>query len=232
MGMALHGDSLYVAYGDADLSNKMTVMKYGADPAEQPGDSGGDAPTPTPTVTPSNQATIHNAEDAKSITISTPNGSTLTCSEVSKESAAATQDSNYSYPVGLINYCFTSSQTDNQVTLVFVTDLKPEQVVLRKYNPTTKTYATVSNAVITSTTYSGQAALQVVYTVTDNGPLDLNPAVGSITDPVGLALAETGVPNTGLPYTSAWPAIASLVGGLGLLMGVIGYYRRHYGVKA
>lgn len=91
--------------------------------------------------------------------------------------------------------------SSNQVSLLFVTDLKPNEVSARKYNPTTQTYANVPGATITETTYNAQHALLLTYTITDNGPLDTDPAVGSITDPVGLAIpvatSVASLTNTG-----------------------------------
>lgn len=159
---------------------------------------GQDAHPWTEATASSNTATFSNAENAKTVSLTTPAGTTITCSSVSKENGATVIDPYYNYPVGLVNFCFDTAAADNQVTLVFVTDLKPNQVVARKYNSAAHTYATIPGAAITETTLGGQHALQLVYTIADNGSLDQDPATGSITDPVGLAIAAVGVPNTGL----------------------------------
>lgn len=49
-------------------------------------------------------------------------------------------------------------------------------------------YATTNNQPVTIVTYE----------LADNGSLDLDTAVGTITDPVGLGSVAVGAPNTGL----------------------------------
>lgn len=154
-------------------------------------------------------ATFPNAVNGKAISLSTPVLTRITCSTGIAPDPNH-PDAGYSYPLGFASFCFFGPSANNQVTLVFVTDLKPDEVTARKYNSVTHTYATVPGATIAETTYGGQHALQLTYTITDNGPLDEDPAVGSIADPVGLAMAMVGtdgdaipeVPNTGLAPTS------------------------------
>lgn len=156
-------------------------------------------PVLRPIVTSTTSAALSNAESGKSVTLQTPVGTNITCSSTVKESANTAQDAGYSYPLGLVNFCFTTGVGSNQVTLTFVTNLTPGQVTVRKYDPSGHTYATVTGAIVTETTSGGQHALQVVYTVVDNGPLDSNPTAGVIDDPVGLAVTNApGAPNTGV----------------------------------
>lgn len=142
-------------------------------------------------------ATLVDAEGGKAIQITTPDGTTITCSSAVKESVLSVQDSAYKYPLGLVDFCFDTEEESNVVTLTFVTNLKPEEVVIRKYNPDTQEYDTVSDASVTETTYQDQAALQVSYTIVDNGPLDLDPDVGEIADPVGIGITEARLAETG-----------------------------------
>lgn len=142
-------------------------------------------------------ANLISPESGQAIKITTPEGTTITCSSAVKESNLSVQDAGFTYPLGLVDFCFDTTEEANEVTLTFVTDLKPDQVVARKYNPTTQTYSSVSGASITETTLEGKHALQVIYTIVDNGPLDVDPDEGEIADPVGLASALSA-PNTGL----------------------------------
>jgi photosystem II stability/assembly factor-like uncharacterized protein len=148
-------------------------------------------------VIKSTSASLTDAEGGKPITITTPSGTTITCSSALKESAQVAQDGAYDYPLGLVNFCFDTNAQENQVSLTFVTDLKPNEAVARKYNPTTQTYFDIPGAVITETTLEGQHALMVTYTITDNGQLDLDPTSGKIIDPVGLATLSNQLANTG-----------------------------------
>ncbi|MEJ0073816.1 MAG: chitobiase/beta-hexosaminidase C-terminal domain-containing protein [Candidatus Saccharibacteria bacterium] len=127
---------------------------------------------------------------ANPVVLNLPAGTQLTCHSMASEDELRNPDSNYTYPDGLANFCFTTSQKSNTVTLTFVSYLAPNQVVVRKYDPATKKYTTIPDAVITRTTQGGQPALQVSYVIVDNGPLDTDPALGSITDPVGIATKE------------------------------------------
>lgn len=148
-----------------------------------------------------NTATVKNftdAETGKAIRLTTPNGTTITCHSPAKESNLSVQDVAYSYPLGLVDFCFSGAAEDNEIVLIFVTDLKPDQVVVRKYNPDNESYATVTEASVTETTFNGQHALQVTYTIVDNGPLDTDPDLGEVADPVGLGVLGVGAPNTGL----------------------------------
>ena len=154
--------------------------------------------TPSPSTT---TATFSNVSNGASISLTTPSGTNITCATSESEASLSKQDNGYSYPLGLVNLCFTTASTNNQVSLTFVTNLTPSQVVARDYNTATETYTNVSGAVIAETTYNGQPALQLSYNLADNGPLDSNPATGAITDPVGLAVQDT-TPTTSTSSTS------------------------------
>ena len=148
---------------------------------------------------PSNHTILPNSEDSKSILLESPEDTTLTCSSSLKESTNTKQDTKYSYPLGLVDFCFDTTTQSNQVSLTFVTDLKPNQVVARKYNSTNGTYFDIPNATITETTLDGKHALKLTYNIEDNGTLDLDPATGSIKDSVGLAVlaSEDDLASTG-----------------------------------
>jgi photosystem II stability/assembly factor-like uncharacterized protein len=160
--------------------------------------------------------TLDDAEGGKTVTLTTPSGTNITCHSAVKESALAAKDGAYSYPLGLIDFCFSGADTDNEINLIFVTDLTPSQVAVRKYNTTNGSYSTISDATVTETTHGGQHALQVTYNIVDNGPLDLDPDIGEVADPVGLAVAEISAPNTGIaPVQGTTNAsLASLLAGV------------------
>lgn len=155
----------------------------------------------------------------KPITITTPTGTTITDSNTVTESSLGAQDGNNQYPLGLVNFTFNTSQTDNQVTLTFITDLKPNQVKPRKYNPDTKAYTDLTNYTLTETTVDGKHALVLTYTITDNGDLDTNKTTGIISDPVGLAMSNSTYDQ--LANTGQESLIAGLVAGLTMIAGSI-----------
>lgn len=155
----------------------------------------------TTTTLPSAPPTTQGAPNI--ITLETSAATTVTCANTVSTSTIEKQDPGKAYPLGLVNFCLGAPQGSSQpITLTFTTDLKPSDVIARKYNPTTKDYGTVPGAIITETTQNGKHALQLTYSIVDGGPLDSDGVVnGTILDPVGLAttnnngtggLAETG----------------------------------------
>jgi hypothetical protein len=115
------------------------------------------------------------------------------------EASQSVQDAGYSYASGLVNFtadCGTPGYTTTVKVLVFGTTTS--SLVLRKHNPNTNAYFTVSGATITDVVVGGQNAVQVVYQIVDGGVLDTDGTVnGTIVDPVGLASLVLGAPNTG-----------------------------------
>src|SRR5581483_4338314 len=171
------------------------------------------------------------------VAIATPAGTNITNATTTAPTSA---DSGYTYPLGLLNFTFTTDTLTNQVSLNFQTNLTPSQVVARKYNPTTHTYSTIPGAVITQTTLSGQPALNVSYSITDGGPLDEDGMVnGVIVDPVGLAEttntsgSTATAPNTGYgtPQRNMPAVVIALIALAALTSGtvlVIGSYRKKH----
>jgi hypothetical protein len=166
---------------------------------------------------PATSTTIPNAANSKPVSVTTPTGTVQTCANPIAQASIGKPDGNYTYPIGLVGICYYTNDASDQIKLIFVTDLSASQVVARDYNSTSQTYTTIPGAVVTSTTYNGQAALQVTYDVTDNGVLDSDATAGVVNDPVGLALAPpapiistAGVisaPNTGY----GTPAMSNVV---------------------
>lgn len=184
-------------------------------------------------VTTVNQATQTNSITGGSIVVTAPANVALDVSQTSEAAVAATQDQAYTYPLGLLNINLATNQTDNQVTVIFETDLTASQVIARDYISSTNTYIDIPGAVITDTTYNGRHALQLTYTLTDNGTLDSNPIVGVIEDPVGLAVgvaaastaASTSAvpaPKTGFgaPRNTTLPQILSVLSAVALALGI------------
>lgn len=156
--------------------------------------------------------TLDDAEGGNTITLTTPSGTTITCHSAVKESDLSDKDIAYSYPLGLVDFCFSGADASNEINLVFVTDLKPDEVTVRKYNSISDQYSTIAEAVVTETTLEGQHALQVTYSIIDNGPLDLDPDTGEVADPVGLAVADSTLADTGDNATTAGLIAIGLLG--------------------
>jgi hypothetical protein len=116
-----------------------------------------------------------------------------------QEASNAVADSGYNYASGLVNFsanCGTPGYTTTVKVIVF--GVSASNLVLRKYNPNTKAYFTITTATITDVTIGGQTAAMATYQIVDGGSLDTDGLVnGTIVDPVGLASLAVGVPNTG-----------------------------------
>lgn len=126
---------------------------------------------------------------------------------VASESSLSSADNSYSYPAGLMNFtasCLNPGAT-MKVTQIFY-GTYPSGMMLRKYNPNTKTYTDIPGVMGGSTTIGGQAAMKFEYFVTDGGTLDQDgSANGTIVDPSGPAVLASSVssPNTGLQHTDS-----------------------------
>lgn len=132
----------------------------------------------------------------KTVVIDTGADCEITTDDLGQEKSHLAQDPGYDYPNGLFDFSADCTASSTTIKLYYY-DVTPGSQILRKYNPTTRAYSTVSDAVISTQTISGRLVTVVTYTVVDNGPLDLDPAVGSIADPAGLGTSIVGVPNTG-----------------------------------
>lgn len=147
----------------------------------------------------SNVTSFVNPKTGHYVTLETDNICDIKAIASAAETANAKTDSEYSYPFGLLNYtvdCGTPGYSTG-VTIYFDGVTNVSGMIVRKYNSTTKTYATIPSAVI-----SGSNPVKLTYTVKDGEGLDEDGMVnGIIVDPIGLASHDIlipGVPNTGV----------------------------------
>jgi len=138
------------------------------------------------------------------VTLVVPEGSTITTTAIEQATTLATKDSAYNYPLGLISFTVTTITPGSTIPieLYYYTNQSPSAFTPRKHNTNTNTYTTLSTQTqtsLTQTTINNQPVLKLSYQLTDGGPLDQDGvANGTIVDPVGLAQASVGVPETGL----------------------------------
>ncbi len=172
---------------------------------------------------PPETATLSSTESGANIALESTAFTTFSCSTSVTEDSLTTSDTTQDYPLGLVDFCLdVVPGSTNTVSLTFETDLTADQVIARKYNPTTQTYTDVPGATITATTLDGNPALILTYDITDGGDLDDDGlANGTILDPVGLAIdaaattsntsdADT-LADTGSKLVNAYVLIAALV---------------------
>ncbi len=183
----------------------------------------------------SSVASLINAVTGKYVSLAVDD--TCDLSSVSSLHASdLTNDSEYSYPLGLLDFSISCGGTPGFSTTVTQYFYNPPSgdFVLRKFIQ--GSYATVSGASISHTSISGEDVMVVSYQVTDGGPLDADGTVnGVIVDPAGPAIRQTdtdspGAPNTGLLHRGIWLSLAAVVSGGALLLSLTTpLWRKVYG---
>lgn len=148
----------------------------------------------------SNQYTVLAVDEACDIT------------SVSSVAETETKDTRFDYPVGLLNFtldCGTPGFTTYVQQYYFGTS---GDLVVRKYNPNTKTYATIDSASLQSINIDGATATLANYAVTDGGNLDTDGVVdGRIADPAGLAQAVSPLADTGQSQSFLITAVLAVI---------------------
>lgn len=136
--------------------------------------------------------------------------------DVLAASNMSAQDSGYTYPGGLMDFTIQSCGSPGYTTTViqYYYGVNVSGLVLRKYNPNTKTYTTITDATIQQVTIGGLTVAKATYNVTDGGPLDMDGQVnGVIVDPAGLALTSLP-PSTGHGSLSRPTYIVTTIAGI------------------
>lgn len=167
----------------------------------------------TQDTTQTNIAGLVNPVTNKYALVEATSGCTVHDQSMSAASSLAAQDSGYSYPAGLMNFTLQSCGAPGYTTTVtqYYYGLTGSNFVLRKYNPNTKKYATISGATISHVTIDGQAVTKVSYQITDGGPLDQDgTANGVIVDPAGLALPALVDAGTNVALTTGIAALLAM----------------------
>lgn len=144
----------------------------------------------------SNVASIVNSLTNEYTTLALPGTCAITSIAIAAEDDEQ-KDAGYNYTTGLVDFDATCSGPSAEVT-IYQYGVADANKVVRKYNPITGSYFNIEGASIRTATIGGAAVTIATYTIVDNGILDLNPTVGEISDPVGIATQAVGVPNTGL----------------------------------
>lgn len=122
---------------------------------------------------------------------------------IAPESANTVADNDYDYPAGLMDFTIDCGQGFSGETVTvqqyYYGDLAADNVVIRKYDPTTNSYQAIAEASTVSTEIGGFPVLVATYDITDGGPLDLDgTADGVIIDPSGPGVSLVGDSNEDL----------------------------------
>ncbi len=186
---------------DSNSSDSDPIPGSVEDAAPNAGDANNDG---TPDSEQSNVTSLPTT-DGTYITLALPEGTTISSTTVDALASMSSKDIAYTYPLGLVSFTATTDiGATMPIELYFHTETTANSFTPRKYNTTNQTYTTLSSLTTTTLTdvtvgTNNTHAVKLVYSITDGGLLDQdNTANGTIIDPVGLAQATVGVPNTGL----------------------------------
>lgn len=179
----------------------------------------------------SNVASFVNSQTGAYVSVEAPNSCALSSLSSTASSSNAVTDKDYNYPTGFIHYtadCGVPGYT--AIINVYVYDLTETALVLRKYDSVDRTYNTVADAVINSTSLGGKVVTKVAYQVTDGGTLDEDGAAnGVIVDPVGLAkrspvmVSATSPAPTVLADAGTETLLNTAIAGLLLISAVVAF---------
>lgn len=186
-----------------------------SDIIEQAGPHGGDANNDdTPDSDQSNVSSFVNPLTGEYVVLAVDDTCNITSVSIAAEDSS-TKDNGYDYPAGLMDFtinCGTQGFTANIAQYYYgVTG----NFVVRKYNPSTHSYAPILNASVADQTIAGNQVKVASYQVTDGSSLDLDgTSDGSIHDPAGLAQVVTSsgsLSNTGQNQLWLYGLIAILL---------------------
>jgi|GEM_PF-3019207 len=127
--------------------------------------------------------------DGKWFAVAADYGCELTNTNVVAENTLATQDADYDYTNGLINFTGTCRSPGMNTSIsIYYYDALIDDLQPRKYDPNTQTYTTLSDAVLEQRTINGHDVAVATYHMSDGSDLDTdNGTAGQFTDPIGFA---------------------------------------------
>lgn len=167
--------------GDQDGAND-----YIEDRAPNGGDANNDG---TPDSEQAYVASFVSSVSGKYVSIVVNEDCALTQASSAAEASGTDQDTQYNYLTGLLGFTAECGEDGYEATVtLYHYGVNKDGLVLRKYNPNTNQYFTITNASLAQQTIGGQSVAVAAYSVKDGGQLDIDDEEnGTIVDPVGLA---------------------------------------------
>lgn len=134
----------------------------------------------------------------KTVVLEVSNACTVNSATSIDQDSASVQDDGFEYVNGLIDFTLACGTPGYTATIKqYYYNVPDANLAVRKYNPNTEEYTTISGATTQEIDINGNEVTLVTYTVTDGGALDTDGALnGNISDPAGLATAA-GAPSSG-----------------------------------
>ena len=177
----------------------------------------------------SNVASLVDTATNEYVTLAVDASCSLSDVSVSTAASHESTDTQYAYTTGFVNFTATGCADDSTNVQVYYHSVSSEGLVARKFNPITNQYFTITAATINAAA-APLSGTVVSYTIVDNGELDVNDAIGVITDPVALAdinAAVVGAPNTGFGGQNSTLLFTAFgIAGVGVLVGLAVIFRK------
>lgn len=171
-----------------------------ADVTEDAGPNGGDANNDgTADSEQSNVSSFVSDVTERPVVLEVSEDCTITSTGVSNESANNTNDGNYVYPLGMMNFVLSCGDPGYTTDVTqYYYDQANQNYQLRKYYPTNNEYFSISGASISQQKIDNRDVVIATYQVQDGGALDVDGVEnGSITDPAGLAVIDANAQQNG-----------------------------------
>jgi streptogramin lyase len=121
----------------------------------------------------------------------------LTDVSIIKEEDIEFKDSGYYYPAGFVNFRSTCATSLNVKIYWYGLDTT-KNYVNRKYKASGQSYEVANGINSYIQSINGSQVFTYNYSVEDNGPLDEDPTIGTILDPIGPALTDNSQNGGGL----------------------------------
>jgi hypothetical protein len=183
----------------------------------------------------SNVTSLVSPVDNKYVTLAVDSSCNLSNVSITDEASHSVQDNGYQYAGGFLNFTATGCAGNQAHVTLYYSGVSPSNVAVRKYNPATNSYFTVTSATVTALSAPLSGA-KVTYTITDNDSLDTDNTIGTIVDPVGLgtlaSVSNVGAPDTGIGFLDSHATSSMLIAGftalvlIGVPVGILTLRRR------
>ncbi len=141
-----------------------------------------------------NTANLTTATGDKAVTLTVDESCTLSDVSAISPTSLSAKDAAYTYATGFVKFTATGCEVGATEVQLLYHGVSPDDVTVRKHNPTNNAFFTITNA--TKTKIDNNTL--VTYTIVDDLDLDIDKTPGVITDPVGLGSLSVDVPRTGL----------------------------------
>lgn len=175
------------------------------DTIENAGPNEGDANNDEiPDSEESNVASFVSPLTSKYVTLEISPWCSLNEVDAKAENTYSVPDATYTYSQGLVNFTATCEGPGVDVTVrhLYFNAGSASGFIARKLTTYNNTYQTLDGAAVNNVTIGGQSAIELIFTMTEGGPLDNDQSEnGVVVDPAGLGSLPTSQTPVTVPPT-------------------------------